>query len=96
MKILYRLSEEPGAQVYLYSGSMKSWKDKLQHLDGVTAWAREQDRIWFAVERSDPEITLRALWDGQGVSKERQDAIIAEVTAKAQPGAMVGPFVIGA
>jgi hypothetical protein len=44
---------------------------------------------------SDPEATLRALWDAKGVSRERQDEIIADVTAKAQPGAMVGPFVLG-
>lgn len=43
---------------------------------------------------TDPEATLRELWTRQGVSQERQDALIADVTAKAQPGAQVGPFVI--
>lgn len=40
----------------------------------------------------DPDATLRALWTEMGVSQERQDQLIAEITAKAQPGAMVGPF----
>jgi hypothetical protein len=45
-----------------------------------------------AAERAERE--LRALWTVKGVTKERQDAIIAEVTAAAQPGAWVGPFQI--
>jgi hypothetical protein len=49
--------------------------------------------LWTAREPSpDPETTLRALWARQGVPQERQEAMIAEITAKAQPGAMVGPF----
>ena len=43
----------------------------------------------------DPEKALREQWTKDGVPQSRQDAIIAEVTAKAQPGAMVGPFIIG-
>lgn len=42
--------------------------------------------------RSNPEQELRALWTSQGVSTERQDALVAGIVAKAQPGAMVGPF----
>jgi len=74
----------------------------------VTRWAIEELRKTLdiptgaasvaGVEQGaagDPEATLRALWDSQGVSKERQAELIAEVTAKAQPGASVGPFVIG-
>jgi hypothetical protein len=41
-----------------------------------------------------PEANLRDLWTKQGVSPERQEAILADITAKAQPGAMVGPFTI--
>ena len=41
------------------------------------------------------ETSLRTLWTSRGVQQERQDALIAEITAKAQPGAHVGPFVIG-
>jgi hypothetical protein len=41
------------------------------------------------------ENDLRALWTEQGVSQDRQDELIAQITAKAQPGAMVGPFRIG-
>ena len=40
----------------------------------------------------DLEQVLRTLWDAQGVPKEEQDRLIADVTAKAQPGAQVGPF----
>ena len=40
----------------------------------------------------DPEQALRTLWEAQGVPHEVQDRLIADVTAKAQPGAQVGPF----
>lgn len=40
------------------------------------------------------ERDLRAFYDAQGVPKEKQDEVIADATAKAQPGAMVGPFQI--
>jgi phospholipid N-methyltransferase len=43
----------------------------------------------------DPEAPLRELWTSQGVSPERQEEVIASVTAAAQPGARVGPFTIG-
>jgi hypothetical protein len=39
----------------------------------------------------DPEKRLRKLWTRKGVPKEKQDAIIADVEAKAQ----VSPFKIG-
>ena len=41
------------------------------------------------------EKELRAKWTADGVSQKRQDAILAEVTGKAQLGAQIGPFVIG-
>lgn len=43
----------------------------------------------------DPETALRELWTAEGVSTQRQDELIAQITAKAQPGAKVGPFTIG-
>jgi hypothetical protein len=43
---------------------------------------------------ADPETELRALWTAKGVSVERQNELIAEIKAKAQPGAMVGPFML--
>ncbi|WP_216846474.1 DUF3560 domain-containing protein [Granulicella sp. L56] len=46
-------------------------------------------------QQEDPEAALRRIWDAKGVSKERQDQLLAEVTAKAQPGAKVGPFTLG-
>lgn len=41
-----------------------------------------------------PEAELRKIWTAKGVSKDRQNELIASITAKAQPGAHVGPFVI--
>jgi len=46
-------------------------------------------------KRCDPETELRAIWTIKGVPKERQDQMVAEIEAKAKPGAMVGPFRIG-
>jgi hypothetical protein len=55
-----------------------------------------QDKIGFFLTMSplpaEPEQALRKLWDAQSVSKEKQEEILAEVAAKAQPGAQVGPF----
>lgn len=45
-----------------------------------------------APERNDPEAKLRAIWQAQGVNKERQDQLIAEIEEKAKPGAQIGPF----
>ena len=44
----------------------------------------------------DPEAGLRRSWDEQGVPKERQDEIIANVTDKSQPGAKVAPSLLAA
>ena len=41
-----------------------------------------------------PETRLRALWTAQGVPDDKQDLLVAGITAKAQPGAKVGPFTI--
>jgi len=41
---------------------------------------------------SDPEAELRAIWDAQGVSKERQEELLSQITEAAQPGAQVGPW----
>lgn len=45
-------------------------------------------------DATDPEESLRELWNAQGVPQTRQDEIIADIVAKAQPGAMIGPFVL--
>jgi hypothetical protein len=47
-------------------------------------------------QEQDPEKKLRAMWTSEGVPEQKQNAIIESITAAAQPGAMVGPFVIGA
>lgn len=44
---------------------------------------------------SDPERELRDIWTAQGVTMERQNALIEGIEAAAAPGAMVGPFCIG-
>lgn len=38
---------------------------------------------------------LRNIWTEQGMPQDRQDELIAQIVAKAQPGAMVGQFRIG-
>lgn len=42
----------------------------------------------------DLEGLARARWTRQGVDHATQDQIVADLTAKAQPGAWVGPFQI--
>lgn len=41
------------------------------------------------------ERELRAIWTAKGVPAKRQDNMIAEIVGKAQPGARVGPFILG-
>ncbi len=40
------------------------------------------------------EKELRALWNEQGVTEEKQNELIDAIKAKARPGAVVGPFVL--
>lgn len=42
----------------------------------------------------DNEAELRKMWTAKGVTEDRQNELIASITAKAQPGAYVGPFII--
>ncbi len=61
--------------------------------------ARDADKYGVDVrpasEFDQPEQAAREMWTRQGVSTERQDELIAGIAAKAQPGAQVGPFVVG-
>lgn len=41
-----------------------------------------------------PEDRLREIWDAKEVPKEKQDEMLASITAAAQPGAQVGPFTV--
>lgn len=41
------------------------------------------------------EKNLRKKWTNDGISKEKQDAIINDITKKSQTGAQIGPFFIG-
>lgn len=47
-------------------------------------------------EDGDPESRLRKMWTAKGVPQERQDEIIRDAIAKAQPGAQIGPWTIPA
>lgn len=76
------------------TGAHRAWL--MGHLgyfeqDGITFGPAHRYQDW----RDDPEAELRKLWTEQGVSSERQDALIAEINEKAQPGTRIGPFVLG-
>jgi hypothetical protein len=43
-------------------------------------------------EEGDPETRLREMWSAKEIPQERQEEILRDITAKAQPGAYVGPF----
>lgn len=62
------------------------------HFAGVHGITLSDD----AIEKKYPqdEWNLRKLWTSNGVPVEKQDRLIAEIDAKAQPGAHVGPWVI--
>ncbi len=55
-------------------------------------WISEHPEIEAANKAAELERDLRAKWTKDGISQEIQDAIIAQVTAAAAPGAWVGPF----
>lgn len=65
--------------------------------DSVTVKEFEQltvNDVLQGCEIGEAEKALRLIWHKAGIPIEKQDALIAELAAKAQPGAMVGPFVI--
>jgi hypothetical protein len=45
---------------------------------------------------TDAEKALRELWTRKGVPEAQQDEILADIAAKAQPGARIGPLTIPA
>ena len=55
---------------------------------------QEATTLLAATVKADPEDKIRALWTTQGVPEEMQNALVAGIAAKAQPGAQVGPFTI--
>jgi len=55
---------------------------------------QEATALLAATVKTDPEAEIRALWTAQGVPEEIQNALVAGIAAKAQPGAQVGPFTI--
>jgi hypothetical protein len=77
-----------------------TWPQDGETLEGVEVRLKGSRYRFIAPAKpapekaDDPEATLRALWTAQGVTQERQDQVLAEVTAAAQPGAKVGPFTI--
>ena len=55
---------------------------------------QEATALLAATAKADPEAKIRALWTAQGVPEEMQNALVAGIAAKGQPGAQVGPFTI--
>jgi hypothetical protein len=45
-----------------------------------------------ATPSSELEAKLRELWAAKGVRPERQEDLLADIAAEAQPGSIVGPF----
>lgn len=70
----------------------KSYRIKWNRSGSVFA----RDKMFVRAVKRDPnpETELRDIWDRQGVPEERQQEILADITAKAQPGAKVGPFTV--
>ena len=89
-----------GDFVYSHAG-IEAYKDAM-HRAAVEYAMRKEGKTVHAViagypdlsEPEDPEAELRAMWTAKGVPEERQNEILADVAAKAQPGAQVGPFKI--
>lgn len=71
-----------------FTGFMGDSEANFRQYAGTT-WDEANDK-----RKAESEAEIRALWTEQGVSKERQDELIAQIAAKAKPGAMVGPFQI--
>jgi len=92
MNIILRLVKD--AQIQLRSTQI-NWQDDC--LFKCDAALTELVTQLEAIEKKYPqdEWKLRKLWTSQGVPVEKQDRLIAEIDAKAQPGARVGPWVIG-
>ena len=53
---------------------------------------QEVTALQAATVNADPEAKIRALWTARGVPEVMQNALVAGIAAKAQPGAQVGPF----
>jgi ParB family chromosome partitioning protein len=65
--------------------------EKLPHGTFRESGTDVATRLLWAT-KAGPEAQLRALWTAEGNDPARQDAIVADITAKAAPGAAVGPF----
>ena len=77
----------------LTSEYMPSYKYVLATEEGkATTWAYRTKAEADQKAGDLIEKELREMWDRNGVSKERQDELIADTERKSQPGAMVGPF----
>ncbi|MDF0506848.1 hypothetical protein POK33_39535, partial [Burkholderia cenocepacia] len=80
--------------------SMKAgYAEKEQLLDALIAEIADLEKRVAAkptapASAPDPEAELRAMWTEQGVPEARQNELIAQIGAKAAPGAQVGPFVV--
>lgn len=89
-----------GDFVHSHAG-IEAYKDAM-HRAAVECAMKKEGKAVHAViagypdlsKPEDPEAELRAMWTAKGVPEERQNEILADVAAKAQPGAQVGPFKI--
>ncbi|GLR55188.1 zincin-like metallopeptidase domain-containing protein [Shinella yambaruensis] len=99
------IGHDPGQHVAYVGGWIKALKEDPREIfraasdaERITGYVmgleQEQAREQKVAGHEDPATELRALWDSQGVPKEQQDALIAEIIEKARPGASVGPFII--
>ena len=104
-----KVSGPPLRQILVrYSGECAECGEKIEK--GAVAWYRKPELFCEnckpaavpvaesapAVDRTAEEVEseLKALWTANGVPEERQAELLADVAAKASPGAQVGPFVI--
>jgi len=59
---------------------------------GKTTSPSARQEATSATAPHDPEAELRALWTAQGVTQERQEEVLRQITAKAQPAYLAGLF----
>lgn len=82
---------------YFHGGKRSGPGNAVDH-PKTLAEAKTVAESWIAALSpalaQDPEVQLRALWSERGVPTERQDALIKQIAEKAQPGTIVGPFVV--
>ena len=87
---------DPREAVRLLDAAAKELLVKEHAHLGVTAVRGQNEALQTEQPAPNPSAELKAIWTAKGLSPERQSEMLAQIEAKAQPGAQVGPFVIGA